>query len=84
MNNTILKPAPWTAWRTYRTAAQEVRSIIANEKDHTKVFLDAESAELWNAIEKGISYQELHDLAKQLDVADELELLLAEYQDLGL
>jgi MoaA/NifB/PqqE/SkfB family radical SAM enzyme len=84
MNNTILKPAPWTAWRTYRTAAKEVRSIIANEKDHTKVFLDAESAELWNAIEKGISYQELHDLAKQLDVADELDLLLAEFQDLGL
>ena len=40
MNNSLLQPAPWTAWRTYKTAAKETRSIIANERDHTKVFLD--------------------------------------------
>jgi len=84
MNNTFLKPAPWTAWRTYKTASKETRSIIANERDHTKVFLDDLTAELWHAIEKGISYKALYALATELEVAEELNDLLTEFQDLGL
>ena len=84
MNNTLLKPAPWTAWRTYKTATKETRSIIANERDHTKVFLDDLSAELWHAIEKGISYQNLYALANELDVVAELDSLLTEFKELGL
>ena len=84
MNNTFLKPAPWTAWRTYKTASKETRSIIANERDHTKVFLDDLSAELWHAIEKGISYQNLYALANELEVAEELDGLLTEFKELGL
>ncbi len=84
MNNTHLKPAPWTAWRTYKTASKETRSIIANERDHTKVFLDDLSAELWHEIEKGISYQNLYALANELEVAEELDGLLTEFKELGL
>ena len=84
MNNTLLKPAPWTAWRTYKTASKETRSIIANERDHTKVFLDDLSAELWHEIEKGISYQNLYALATELEVAEELDSLLTEFRELGL
>lgn len=84
MNNIFLQPAPWTAWRTYKTASKETRSIIANERDHTKVFLDDLSAELWHEIEKGISYQNLYALAEKLDVAEELDDLITEFQDLGL
>ena len=84
MNNTHLKPAPWTAWRTYKTASKETRSIIANERDHTKVFLDDLSAELWHEIEKGISYQNLYALATELEVAEELDGLLTEFKELGL
>lgn len=84
MNNTFLQPAPWTAWRTYKTAAKETRSIIANERDHTKVFLDDLSAELWHEIEKGISYQNLYALAEELEVAEELDGLLTEFRELGL
>ena len=84
MNNTFLTPAPWTAWRTYKTAAKETRSIIANERDHTKVFLDDLSAELWHEIEKGISYQNLYALATELEVAEELDGLLTEFKELGL
>ena len=52
-----LKPAAWTAWRSYVSSTGEAKSIIANEKTHQKVFLDDESSLIWAYIEKGISYQ---------------------------
>jgi MoaA/NifB/PqqE/SkfB family radical SAM enzyme len=79
-----LRPAHWTAWRSYASGTGEYRSIIANEKDHQKIFLDDEASQIWAAIEKGISYQSLESLAQRLGLEGELDSFLAELEGLQL
>ena len=76
-----LKPAPWTAWRSYKSASGEAKSIIANEKSHKKIYLDDESSLIWASIEKGVSYKNLYDFATTLNVADQLDELLLDLFD---
>jgi len=79
-----LKPAAWTAWRSYVSSTGEAKSIIANEKTHQKVFLDDESSLIWAYIEKGISYQDLMAKAIELNVEDDLDFLIEELDALQL
>ena len=86
MSTTIdfLKPAPWTAWRSYLSSNGEAKSIIANEKTHQKIFLEDESSKLWAYIEKGISYLELKQKAADLNLEDDLEFFIEELDSLQL
>lgn len=79
-----LKPAPWTAWRSYVSATGERRSIIANEKEHQKIFVEDEASQIWAAIEKGITYEALEQLAGSLGLECELDSFLADLGELQL
>ena len=79
-----LRPARWTAFRSYASGTGEYRSIISNEKEHQKIFLDDEASQIWAAIEKGISYQSLESLAQRLGLEGELDSFLAELEGLQL
>jgi hypothetical protein len=84
MNNELLKPAIWTAWRSYLSSSGEARTIIANEKNHQKIFLDDESSLLWACIEKGASYKSLKARAVELNVENDLDSFIGELDSLGL
>jgi len=76
--NEKIKPAPWTAWRSYITHSGEAKSIISNEKTHQKIFLEDESSILWSHIEKSISYADLLAVAEEHGTGDELDDFLKE------
>lgn len=80
----IVRPARWTAWRSYASGSGEYRSIISNEKEHQKIFLEDEASQIWAAIEKGITYQSLISLAQRLGLEGELDSFLAELEGLQL
>ena len=67
MNQNTVKPSPWVAYRTYYTK-NEVRSIIANEKDHEIITLDGLSALLWGRFEKGCTPEDLKSIAAEFDL----------------
>lgn len=79
-----LRPAAWTAWRTYVSANGEWRSIISNEKTHKKVFLENEASRIWSIIEKGASRVQLLEESRALELEGELDSFLIELSDLEL
>ena len=83
-NSSIIKPSPWTAWRSYLSFDGEAKSIISNEKSHQKVFLDDESSLLWAQIEKGVTYTSLRERAVELGLGDDLDTFLDELYSLEL
>lgn len=68
--------APWVAWRMYRTAC-ESRCFISNERLRTYLLLTDASAELFDAIAQGSTTAELHLIADNLGVDDELDVFIA-------
>jgi MoaA/NifB/PqqE/SkfB family radical SAM enzyme len=82
--DSTIRPSPWTAWRSYLSSSGEAKSIIANEKNHQKIFLDDESSLLWAQIEKGVKYESLKELAVELGLGDDLDTFLDELYSLEL
>ena len=68
-----LRAAPWVAFRTYRAADGQTRSIVSNQRDHTLGTFDGPSAELWSAIETGTDREALTSLADRLGCHEDLD-----------
>lgn len=66
-----LAPAPWVGFRSYRACGAS-RAVLSNERDHTLATLDGPSAEIWSAIERNASLEDLIQLAERLGCARDL------------
>lgn len=78
------RPAPWTAWRVYRTGTA-VRCVISDERFHTYTEIVDESAEVWDLVSKGNSIDQILSIMEPAGLAlPDLEDFFAELLELGL